>query len=99
MEKITFNDNDFSTLSNICRSAAQKYDEIAQEFRKAEQARSQEEAGQGMPWGRSAARLAEQFERQRDEAKGYADTFDMAVEVSVMVDPGEDEDEIRSPAP
>ena len=98
MDTITLDDDDFSTLSNICRSAAQKYDEIAKEFRKAEQARTADEAGHGMPWGRSAGRLADQFDRQRDEAISYADKFDMAVTATLSVDPGEAEDG-PSPAP
>mgnify|MGYP001324443469 CR=1 FL=1 len=97
MKKVTLEDDDFSTLSNICRSAADKFGDFAKECRKAEKAKSAAEAG-GMPFGASAGRLAEQFERQRADALRYAELFDMAAEASLLVDPG-DEPEASALAP
>lgn len=90
-------DEDFSTLSNICRSAASKYEEIAAEFRKAEKAKSSADVPSGMPNGPAAGRLADQFDRQRKEALEYACMFDATVEATFSIDTTDEEPE--SPRP
>lgn len=67
-------ENDLSTLANICRVAAERFDDHAKEFRRFEGLTPPE--GSLAPTGEAAARLAAQFEQQAAEARAFAGLFD-----------------------
>ncbi|RWM86460.1 MAG: hypothetical protein EOR84_30575 [Mesorhizobium sp.] len=71
-----------TTLANICTTAAARFREHAQEFRKLIDYKPTPEHEQGGVWqidmtphGEGARRLAEQFELQAKEAEEYAAIF------------------------
>jgi hypothetical protein len=78
------NAHDLSTLANICRVAAERFNDHAAEFRKAAPI---EQAPEGalIPNGSAAARLAEQFERQSKEAMEFAQLFEAIDPFAVRV--------------
>lgn len=80
-----FNDNDLSTLGNICHAAAERYAEHAKTLRDLSSKPTPPE-GAMFPHGLQAARLAEQFERQEREARDFAALFADALPFAVETD-------------
>jgi hypothetical protein len=91
---VQFDHADQSELSNICRSAAERFKEAADGFRKlidfkpieGEQVDDQGRRFIDMtPHGEGAKRLAEQFDRQAQSALAYATMFDEVDSIPDMV--------------
>lgn len=75
MKTKRINDQEASTLANICRVAAERFDEHAREFHKAEGITAGPK-GALFPTGETAKLLALQFERQAAEARAFAGLFE-----------------------
>lgn len=86
-------DGDLSSLRNICAVAAERFAENAKALRQmAEQPTPPK--GALFPTGAAAARLAEQFERQAQEAREFADLFSDAFPFTLILQPDLDEPEV-----
>lgn len=86
-------DGDLSTLHNICIVAAERFTGNAKTLRlMAEQSTPTE--GALFPTGAAAARLAEQFEHQAQQAKEFADLFSDAFPFTLILQPDLDEPEM-----
>lgn len=80
-QSVHLTDTHLSTLSNICAVAAERFSENARLFRDLEKQPAQD--GALCPTGAAAARIAEQFERQAQEAHDMRDLFAGALPVTI----------------
>lgn len=81
-------DAEASTLANICRVAAERFEENAKGLRKLAEVQTPPE-GALYPTGDGARRLAEQFDRQAREAHDFAAVFDNADEFHIPLNDDE----------
>lgn len=76
-------DREISTLSNICRVAAERFKENANTFRSMVDAEEPQPNEAMAVRGPAAASLADQFERQAEEAFELANRLDMAEAITI----------------
>ncbi len=96
-KRVRVSDKESRDLQNICRVAAERFEGWATQFRKLEQMPPVEsrklEDGRvfiGPPTGETAARFAQQFERQAKDAHSFAALFGDCDSFSVAVPDYED---------
>lgn len=82
--------SNLSTLSNICQTAAERFTENARLFRELEQQKQPPE-GHLTPTGPAAARLAEQFEQQAEEAREFSELFASAFPFTIEIETDEED--------
>lgn len=86
-----FSMNDTSSLANICRVAADKFKENADQFRALIDKKPSGEFDL-MPHGEGARRIAEQFDGQAAQAREFASIFGAAQDFSLDYEADDEED-------
>lgn len=92
----TMDDEDARAIANICRAAAERFDETAKAFHKLidyvpEPSKPDDMTVDMTPHGEGARLLFGQFKQQAQEARDYAELFAEAYSVEVTTPPDEDE--------
>ncbi|QIV65851.1 hypothetical protein Cp1R7AA1_029 [Mesorhizobium phage Cp1R7A-A1] len=103
-KQVYFDMSDVSTLANICRTAAERYKETAADFRKLIDYKPKAIATTPdgpfeidmTPHGEGARIIAEQFERQAQEAMQMLYVFDAAQDFGVSMDAEDFEDAVAA---
>lgn len=86
MQTKILHDRDAATLSNICRVAAERFAEHAANLRAPVSDKTEPFLNPD-----AANRIAEQFDRQAQEALAFASTFDNCEQISIQYDDAEAE--------
>lgn len=91
--KHMLSDTDYSTLTNICMSAAERFTETEKAFRALIDAPEPGPDEMFVVRGDAAKRLADQFALQAAEARIFANLFQSAHPVTLTLDKDDEDDE------